>query len=683
MKKFFAVILTVLIFVLPGCVLQKDIAMFSVTTETITYDTPLPGTVISSVKYKEKTLLLIDNTDVEAQTQSIYIISLDDNEKIVTYPIFSVELSKHRSIFGLFSVSGKLCYLYINDEMEFVLAIIDDSFEIISEINLGISTDMSGMANAVTDGESLYFVANDRIYRVNTDGSYDEIKRDENSISIDCICTANGDLYILFYEHIGIDKFIISKYDKSSDSITDLYSEKTENIITSIFPGDDEFLLFGMGNDYIYGFDANGKKRRIMKREELGYTNGMANATRLGSSLFENGVRTSYAIMGGNIIKFAFSRDKNVNDERRVITLSTAQSLPPDMVETIANINNNNPEFKISIDNITDNGADLDDYKKALLSGNLGDIIIPPDENSAYLSKGVYADLYPLLDNDPALRREDFLPGILSAFETDGQLFRLQKTFGIETYLAEKSDSISPTYLNILKLINDNPDRYILPYTDSPIVPLLSLVNKNTGEFSADDVRNLLLISDSVSGKNSTDFGQRFLDNKGYYAYLSAYNIYDYIAVSDITLNRAEAVPVGLPDASLPVNQLTNGVDICINSVSENKDDAWAAVKLILTDTSNIKSGFPVLTERFYAEMEKAINDNEYNITYDGVELRTPTAEDFETIKSMLENVKYIEQNPEISKIFSEESEQYFAENKSLDDTVSAIMGRLAILYGE
>jgi hypothetical protein len=683
MKRFFAVILTILIFTLPGCAKAKDIVMFSVTTEEIPYDSPLPGTIMSSVKYKEKMILLVDYTDIEAQTQSLYIISLDDNEKIVTYPFCDGVSSNRRMINKLFNISGKLCYLYINDEMEFVLAIINESFEIISEINLGISTDMSGMANAVTDGESLYFVANDRIYRVNTDSSYDEINRDENSISVNCICATNGDLYILFYEHFGVDKYIISKYDKLSDSITDFYSENTENIITSIFPGDDEFLLFGMGNGYIYGFDANGKKRRIMKREELGYTHGRQNAIGIGSSLIENDARTSYEIMGGNIIKFVFSRDKNINDERRVITLSTAQSLPPDMVETIANINSKNPEFKINIDNITDNGADLDDYKKALLSGNLGDIIIPPDENFAYISKGVYADLYPRLDNDSDLNREDFLPGILSAFETDGQLFRLQKTFGIETYLAEKSDNILPTYTNILKLIHDNPDRYILPYNSSPSIALISLVNKNTGEFSADDVRNLLLIADTVSEKNPTDFEQRFLDNKGYYAYLNAYSINDYIAVRDITFNRAEAVPVGLADVSFPVNQLTNGVDICINSVSENKDDAWAAVKLILTDTSNIKIGFPVLTEQYYNEMNKAIDNEKSIVEYNGIRLRTATSQDFEAIVSMLENVKYIEPNPEIAQIFSEESAAYFDKNKSLNDTVSAIMGRLAIVYGE
>lgn len=56
--------------------------------------------------------------------------------------------------------------------------------------------------------------------------------------------------------------------------------------------------------------------------------------------------------------------------------------------------------------------------------------------SAQFARRGLLEDLYPYIDNDPELSREDFIPGVMSAMEIDGGLYELVPSFSLVTTFA-------------------------------------------------------------------------------------------------------------------------------------------------------------------------------------------------------------------------------------------------------
>lgn len=73
-----------------------------------------------------------------------------------------------------------------------------------------------------------------------------------------------------------------------------------------------------------------------------------------------------------------------------------------------------------------------------IISGNVPDILLV--DNSlpfqSYVNKGLFTDLYPLLDADESLSREDFVSNVLEACENDGKLTSIVPYYDIVTAVA-------------------------------------------------------------------------------------------------------------------------------------------------------------------------------------------------------------------------------------------------------
>lgn len=76
-----------------------------------------------------------------------------------------------------------------------------------------------------------------------------------------------------------------------------------------------------------------------------------------------------------------------------------------------------------------------------MLSGKTPDILMIGNETPAdtYVTKGIFADMYEFIDSDSELNREDFLPNLLKAAETDGKLYTFSDRFKVFTVLGKTS----------------------------------------------------------------------------------------------------------------------------------------------------------------------------------------------------------------------------------------------------
>jgi hypothetical protein len=112
--------------------------------------------------------------------------------------------------------------------------------------------------------------------------------------------------------------------------------------------------------------------------------------------------------------------------QKEVLTLAV-QYLDWEARQQIINFNRKHDSIRIEVQDYSeynteeDYEAGLTKLRTEMLAGNCPDIIslngLPAKQLAA---KGMLADLYPLIDADPELSREDFFPAVLKAMENNG-----------------------------------------------------------------------------------------------------------------------------------------------------------------------------------------------------------------------------------------------------------------------
>ena len=117
----------------------------------------------------------------------------------------------------------------------------------------------------------------------------------------------------------------------------------------------------------------------------------------------------------------------------------------------IAEFNKTNPDYLIEIISYEDGSNSiwqLDEeavrrFSIAIGTGQVADIIAFPNRGVpiySYTSKGLFVDLYELMENDPDFNKADYLPNVFEALETDGKLYTIFPYFNIVAYIAKTSE---------------------------------------------------------------------------------------------------------------------------------------------------------------------------------------------------------------------------------------------------
>jgi ABC-type glycerol-3-phosphate transport system substrate-binding protein len=132
-------------------------------------------------------------------------------------------------------------------------------------------------------------------------------------------------------------------------------------------------------------------------------------------------------------------------------TIITVAAVSSDlyMPEYITKFTASHPEYQIEYKLYTEEmyveGKAFDDALNALntdlAAGNVPDVLLIDRRMNYgnYVRKGLFTDLYPLIDADPDYSREDFLKPFLSALETDGKLYSLAPAFSVDTLVGKTS----------------------------------------------------------------------------------------------------------------------------------------------------------------------------------------------------------------------------------------------------
>ena len=508
----------------------------------------------------------------------------------------------------------------------------------------------------------------------------------------------------------------------------------------TLFPGDENYDFYYTSGMFLYGF-------KLGEAEPVPVLNWMScdingdsvasQALKISSDGSIMGITTDYS--GGSIDTQLFT-----------LTRVPADSLPKKQILTVAQLEYN-PDYQLtnrmvrfnrSHDNVrleyldysqynteNDYSAGITKFNTEVMAGNLPDII--PTNQIAYrqiASKGLLEDLYPYLDKDPELKREDFFPNLLSALEVNGGLYQVVSGFSVETLCGAASivgDTPGWTYDDFNAALEKMPEGCtpLEPYVtrDQVMSSLLyadmdSFVDWTTGKvnFESDNFKQLLQFvkqfpaeynwdehDNSESTQDLLRQGRQMLTQTYLYG------------LDSILWNGAnfggQATYIGWPTSSGvgSIMRFENGFAMSKNCA--DKDAAWEFLRSMLTESGqtgqyNIPSNRNVFNKQLEDFMTpKYRKDADGNILLDengekieesrgawiddsGVEhhIYAMTQEQADEVLAIIETcTKVASYDTSIYDIVNEQAQAFFADQKSVDEVARLIQSKANIYVNE
>lgn len=194
--------------------------------------------------------------------------------------------------------------------------------------------------------------------------------------------------------------------------------------------------------DCIYSFDLeSGAKTEILNFVDSDISHGeISEIFPIGEDGSFIGVGQSY--MSGNMqIMMIYPVDASTLPERTEIIVAGSDYSISSLVEYQAvKFNMENEKYRIKIKKYSGENS-ITKLNNDMTSGNIPDILLTDASMpfDSYAAKGLFADLYGFIDNDSEINRDDFLPNLLTAMETDGKLYRFTDSFKIFTAIGKTS----------------------------------------------------------------------------------------------------------------------------------------------------------------------------------------------------------------------------------------------------
>ncbi|MDE6593018.1 MAG: extracellular solute-binding protein, partial [Oscillospiraceae bacterium] len=534
--------------------------------------------------------------------------------------------------------------------------------------------------------------------------------KDSGDIS-DIVFDKAGNAYIYGYSNGGMTLSAIDTETGETGKEVPLPVGDYGSIIT---PGNDSDFLICAGS-VVYSYNVGGEAEEIFGLVESGVSAIEVSRFFYGSE--------GYIFAGKsypyNATKISLVKKQPApeNDRKEIILAGDEYSISAFIENEAVKFNNLSDDYFITVKKY--GYADYDRMNMDIISGNIPDILISdsvtPIEN--YISKGMFADMYELIDSDPELCREDFIPSLLSACESDGKLYRFTDSFRIFTLLGKEKifGNETLTFERLCEIAEKYPDntevfpgctKYDLLYAAMDF----GYIDYENAECSFDSEQfiKLLEYSDKLSDNINLDdyFNDEFWSRfETMFSDESALLMTAYL--SDFTdLYRFERVQfadsvsaVGFPrkSGSGTAFVIQTGISVSAKADEKTREGAWQFVrKLLAPEYQDCVSEFPVRNDSLQKLAERDMKHDPDRANYGIVvmggmalssavgDIGEPNEEDVQSVMDIIASADNIlREDRTINDILAEEAANYYSGSKTAEETAELIQMRIRLYLTE
>ena len=370
--------------------------------------------------------------------------------------------------------------------------------------------------------------------------------------------------------------------------------------------------------------------------------------------------------------------------------------------------------------------AGIENMNSDILAGNVPDILVVPSnfDMGIYANKGLFANLYELMDQDETINREDYLQNIIALGEYNGELYELIPKFNAVTLAGKKSDvgdGFSWTFDDVKALMDKKGDSVRLFSEDSARSSIMyyginlafdQFYNSNTGECHFDSPEFIKFLE--LLNEFPEEISEDLWNNENYWQiyenqwrngstllkYEWVYGFRNYVENSQGYFGEPISY-IGFPTSEGSGSAAYTEFTLAISEESAFKEEAWEYVSYFIRDEyqENFDSGFPVklsaLDKKAEKEMkpntwvdeetgEEVVEDSNFWIGEEEIVLKMPTKEECQYVIDFLKNIDYRQRDvSDITAIIEEDTAAYFDGQKTAQQVADSIQSRVKIFVSE
>jgi hypothetical protein len=412
---------------------------------------------------------------------------------------------------------------------------------------------------------------------------------------------------------------------------------------------------------------------------------------------------------------------KDVPD-KKIISIAAVYSNP--FVDYyIKELNIRSEEYQAELKTYETEGASYSDQLTAFnidfASGYTPDVLVIDQHMDyfGYVNKNLFVDLYPLIDEDPDIKREDLVQSVLKAHETDGKLFSITPNYSIYTFMGKTEifgDKKGQSLAELQAAAASHPDSSLF-FTNQSASDLVAMfvdyslsdyVNYSTGECYFDTPEFIALL-ESAKGY-PVEVADSMINFEAYHnsirndqTLIYDYNLTDFRDIVEIEKSYFDA-PVtllGYPRRNGGAGAWIGTVDeVAILSKADNPDGTWEFVKGFMQykgpeDTENSSYRFFSIWQKHMDDFAADALADPYYIDYttgekvykkqltliNGQVLPLPnnTPEDNAKVIELINGVTRVNRNDRsLMPIIRKEADTYFGGQNSAEAAAAMIQNR-------
>lgn len=640
----------------------------------------------------------------------------------------------------------------------------------ILELTYTYSFDLPAEFDASTDEQWDYYVEGDRI---TTLSQYDAQGQKLNAVSIpldpdtyvyNAIVGNDGTIYLCDWQGVYV-------FDANGEKLFDLTPENGMNDVLQMgdeigittwndeghvfLPIDLETKAFGKEyrlSDNAYNLASGTDEYSYLFRDSngvYGYNEDTQTEEKLLSWLDcdvdGNNIEDFYIQADGRVV--AMERDWNSTGmETGLIILEPveASSLPQKQILTLAcfglnsqlrtlivNFNRTHDDIRIQAEDYSELVNDDTTYNDALqklntqiISGSAPDLLcLSSMSTEQYMAKGILLDLWPMIDSDETLSRDDLMTHLFDCMSTDGKLYQITNSFAIQTAAVRKDIAGDRTSWSLdevkeaLSQLEDGATILSNTVTKSEMLSTCLEFNLNqyldwsTGQCGFDSPEFVELLNFVNAFPESFDWeNYDYETEESEYSRLQTHKqLMTSVYLADFdelqvqpALHGGEITYIGYPASEGNGSCFYLSTTLSISATCSDPEAAWSfARELLLAENQADVWYFPSNKEAFDAKVEQAMTKRyttdpetgeQVEVSQGGigygndfmVDLYATTQEQYDAFMDLYERTQSVySYNTELTEIVQEECAAFFAGQKTAEETANLIQNRVSLYVAE
>ncbi|MDR3149150.1 MAG: extracellular solute-binding protein, partial [Oscillospiraceae bacterium] len=613
--------------------------------------------------------------------------------EVVSAIDYSVQSGFH--IAAIKSKDNRLSVAEVNQK-SLVVKSIDENGGDIKEI--AAYDNLYDPVNIKIDSENrIFFISNNKLYFINENGEQYDIKVDSPVYQL--ITDSTGKVCALIWKN---NAFHITSVNAAQGRLDASIVMPGVKLNYACFDGDSAMETYFLSGSDLYG--VNLTKGEIYNI--LDFTKADVPAQNISSVFCRTGdviCVVVYPSFGKSEIVRIADTPRILQKEKTVLTLALFSGWDGAFMIHVAEFNRSNPDYRIEVERYdqtvthyqygyADDDSGIQRFMLDVTAGKIPDIIdvsTLPAERLA--QKGLFEDLYPMMDADAEINRSVIYPSILKALEIDGQLyttmskFQLPASYGRKELIGSIKDWTVEEAINLVKnktvkYIYNIPAKYFLT-TDFCPTYANQFVNWENGDCTFDSPEFISLLKMLKYLPADWDYSE---------------NTNDYLLSGIGLANRSSFISEeDAPDIAEPfydeyIFRELPGTDyglgmifddspqLAISSACKDKTAAWEFVRTMFSESYQEQSSVTLFSTNIRVQT-KSINDRIAALQEAGIDSGYIMPR-FEKIMNVLENSRKIYRiDYALYDIIVEEALGYLAGDKTAAEIAAVIQSRASL----